>query len=123
SYNQLKDEVLAGAANKDYFRAEEALNRIEDKFGSDYHRAAISDYAKFLAHTSADREEVKSNNRCRLLISKGSVEPRCGHYNVAISRVVTDERGNCELIERKAKYENLAESTGALLRTNKITLT
>lgn len=121
TYNQLKEEILDGVAHKDYFRAEQALNRIEDKFGADYHRAALADYAKYLAAVSTG-EEI-SKHKCRLLITKGSIEPRCGHYNVAISRVVTDEKGNCELVDRKAKYENLAESTGALIRSNKITLT
>jgi len=122
TYNQLKEEMLAGVSNKDYIRAEQALNRIEDKFGSDYHRAAMADYAKYLALASAGKEE-KSQHKCRLLITKGSLEPRCGHYNVPLSRVATDEKGNCELLDRKAKYENLAESSGALIRTNKITLT
>jgi hypothetical protein len=123
SYNQLKEEMIAGAVRKDYVRAEAALNRIEDKFGSDYHRAALSDYARYLTLASADREEMPAQHKCRLMITKGSFEPRCGHYNVPMSRVATDERGNCELLDRKAKYENLAESSGALLRSNKITLT
>lgn len=122
TYNQLKEEIMTGVANKDYVRAEQALNRIEDQYGSDYHRAALSDYAKVLAASSI-RVEDKPQHKCRLLISKGSIGPRCGHYNVSIARVITNEKGDCELVERKAKYENLAESTGALLRTNKITLT
>lgn len=123
NFNQLKEEMLAGVSSKDYLRAESALNRIEDKFGPDYHRAAMTDYAKYLTLASADKEEVKPQHKCRLLLSKGSLEPRCGHYNVSISRVATDEKGNCELLDRKAKYENLNESSGALIRTNKITLT
>lgn len=122
-YNQLKEEMLTGVAHKDYVRAEAALNRIEDKFGSDYHRAAMADYARYLTVASADKEEVKPQHKCRLLISKGSLEPRCGHYNVALHRVATDAKGNCELLDRKAKYENMAESSGALIRSNKITLT
>lgn len=121
SLGQLKDEIMTGVANKDYLRAEQAINRIEDKFGQDYHRAAISDYAKFLAHSSVVEDKLK--NKCRLLISKGSIGPRCGHYNVAINRVMTNEKGDCELIERKAKYDNLAESAGTMIRTNKVTLT
>lgn len=121
TYGQLKEEIMDGAANKDYLRAEQALSRIEDKFGSSYHMAAMSDYAKYLSHTSTPEKNVQ--HKCKLLIVKGSVEPRCGHYNVTISRVITNNKGECELIERKAKYENLAESSGALLRTNKITLT
>lgn len=123
TFNQLKEEMIAGVANKDYVRAEQALSRIEDKFGSEYHRAAINDYAKYLTITSSDREEGKPQHKCRLLISKGSLEPRCGHYNVPINRVATDEKGNCELLDRKAKYENLKESSGTLIRSNKITLT
>ncbi len=122
TYGQLKEEILQCVAKKDYTRAEEALNRIEDKFGPDYHRSALLDYSKYLAYTSADHME-RPKHKCRLLITKGSIEPRCGHYNVSLSRVATNEKGDCELLERKAKYENLAESTGALLRTNKITLT
>lgn len=123
TFNQLKEEMLAGVSNKDYFRAEAALNRIEDKFGPEYHRQAMTDYAKYLTIASADKEEVKPQHKCRLLISKGSLEPRCGHYNVPLSRVATDEKGNCELLDRKAKYANQVESSGALIRTNKITLT
>lgn len=125
NYNQLKDEVLSGAANKDYVRAEQALNRIEDKFGSSYHSAALSDYAKYLTLSAADKTEIKvqSKNKCRLLITTGSIEPRCGHYNVSINRVSTNERGDCELLDRRAKYDNLKESNGTLIRSNKITLT
>lgn len=123
TYNQLKEEVLAGVVRKDYVRAEQALNRIEDTFGSEYHRAAIADYAKYLTLASSNREEEKSQHKCRLLITKGSLEPRCGHYNVPISRVATNIKGDCELLDRKEKYKNLAESSGALIRTNKVTLT
>lgn len=122
TYNQLKEEMLTAVAHKDYVRAEQALNRIEDKFGSDHHRSAMADYAKYLAIASTEKEE-KPEHKCRLLISKGSLEPRCGHYNVPLSRVATDERGNCELLERKAKYENMTENSGTLIRTSKITLT
>lgn len=122
SFNQLKEEIMTGVAHKDYVRAEQALNRIEDKFGSEYHRAALSDYAKYLTMASSEKEE-KPEHKCRLLITKGSLEPRCGHYNVSLSRVATNEKGDCELLDRKAKYENLAESSGALIRSNKITLT
>lgn len=123
TYSQLKEEILAGVARKDYVRAEQALNRIEDKFGPEYHRAAMADYAKYLTLTSSSKEEIKPQHKCRLLITKGSLEPRCGHYNVPINRVATNEKGDCELLDRKAKYENLAESSGALIRTNKVTLT
>ena len=122
SYNQLKDEMITGIANNDYARAEQALSRIEDKFGSEHHIAALSDYARYLKHASTIKEEAPKH-KCRLLITKGSVEPRCGHYNVGVNRVITDERGNCELIERKVKYDNQLQSSGALIRTNKITLT
>lgn len=123
SFNQLKEEMLDGVAKKDYHRAEAALNRIEDKFGPEYHRVAMTDYAKYLTIASADKEEIKPQHKCRLLLTKGSLEPRCGHYNVPLHRVATDERGNCELLERKAKRENQTESSGALIRSNKITLT
>ncbi len=122
TFNQLKEEMLNGVSKKDYVRAEQALNRIEDKFGSELHLAALSDYAKYLSYASVDKEEVPQA-KCKLLLTKGSIEPRCGHYNVPISRVATNTRGDCELIERKAKYDNLAESTGTLMRSNKITLT
>lgn len=117
-YNQLKDEVIAGVAEKDYLRCETALNLIEDKFGTDQHKAAIADYAKFLKHASAPQKQHK----CSMLITKGSIEPRCGHYNVPISRVIGDEDGNCVVADREAKYANLA-SSGAGMRTNKIILT
>ena len=123
TYGQLKEEILAGVAHKDYVRAEQALNRIEDKFGSEYHRAALSDYAKYLTLASSDKKETQPQHKCRLLLTKGSLEPRCGHYNVPLSRVATNERGDCELLDRKAKYENLTESSGTLIRTSKITLT
>lgn len=122
SFHQLKEEMINGIVNSDYARAEQALSRIEDKFGSDYHMAALSDYARYLKQASTIREEAPKH-KCRLLITKGSVEPRCGHYNVGVARVITDERGNCELIERKVKYDNQLQSSGALIRTNKITLT
>jgi len=122
SYNQLKEEVLTGAATKDYVRAEQAINRIEDKFGLEHHRMVMSDYAKYLARTSSD-EVIPPAHKCRLLITKGSVEPRCGHYNVSLARVSTNENGDCELLDRKAKYDNLAESNGVMLRSNKIVLT
>ena len=122
TYAQLRDEILQGAANHDYTRAEQALNRISDKFGAQQHLSALSDYAKYLASTSVNADEAPAH-KCRLLITKGSIEPRCGHYNVPISKVLTDEAGNCELMERKAKYENMNEDGGTLIRTNKITLT
>lgn len=121
TYNQLKEEMLMGVATKDYMRCEQALNRIQDKFGSDYHLAALNDYSKYLSYASTNAE--KPQTKCRLLIRSGSVEPRCGHFNVPISKVFNNERGDCELIERSAKYKNLQESTGALIRSNKITLT
>jgi hypothetical protein len=121
NYGQLKGEILQAVAKKDYARAEQALSRIEDKFGSEQHKSALTDYSKYLAYSSADHEAPE--HKCRLLITKGSVEPRCGHYNVPLHRVATDIKGNCELLDRKAKYDNLAESTGVLIQSNKITLT
>lgn len=121
TYNQLKEEIVYGVANKDYIRAEQALNRIEDKFGYEQHRATMADYANMLTHTSKITDTPK--NKCRLILTRGSIEPRCGHYNVPMNRVITDEKGNCELIERKAKYDNLHESTGTMIRANKIILT
>jgi hypothetical protein len=120
TYTQLKDEVLTGVAHKDYLRAESALNRIEDKY-PEQHLTALTDYAKYLSYTT--HLEEKPQYKCKLLVTKGGVEPRCGHYNVVLSKVATDASGNCELLERKAKYDNLAESTGTLIRSNKVVLT
>lgn len=123
TYGQLKDEVINGVVSKDYTRAEQAINRINDQFGQEYYQSALADYAKYLAVASSAQEKTTQQHKCRLLITSGSLEPRCGHYNVAVHRVITDEKGNCELIDRKSKYDNLAESTGAMMRTNKIILT
>lgn len=122
TYNQLKDEILSGVATKNYTRAEEALNRIEDKFGPEQHRVALAEYAKMLSVSSAIHTH-EPKHQCRLLITKGSMEPRCGHFHVPVSKVVTDKSGNCELIERKAKYDNMDDATGTVIRTGQIKLT
>lgn len=119
TYNQLKDEVIAGVAVKNFVRCEAALNLIEDKFGPDFHKSAMSDYAKYLQHMS---NGSVVEHKCNKLITKGSVEPRCGHFNVPISRVAYDTSGRCILKDRQVKYDNLVES-GASMRTNKIILT
>lgn len=118
--HQLKDELLSGVASKDYVRCETALNIIEDKFGADAHKIAMNDYTSMLKTATSMASAPK--HKCALLLTRGSMEPRCGHYNVAISRVSYDEDGNCVLAERQAKYDNLM-SSGASMSTNKIKLT
>ncbi len=118
---ELKDEILKAASANDYVSCEAALSEIEEKFSEEDFKNAVADYHYILMHkTHSEHSEMQKCSRM-IPAGKGSIYPRCGHYLVAMNKVVVDENGNCHLkssIEREKL--NPAEDGGAAISTSKI---
>jgi len=121
---ELKDEILKAASENDYVTCETILSEIKERFDEDNFKNAIADYHFVL--TQKSKLNKQSQHKCSKVIhaGHGSIEERCGHFLVPMSKVVTDEQGNCRLktaIERERL--NPLEKTGAEISTSKINLT
>jgi len=121
---ELKDEILKAASENDYVTCETVLSEIKERFNEDDFKNAIADYHFIL--TQKTKLHKQSQHKCSKTIhaGHGSIEDRCGHFLVPMSKVVTDEQGNCRLktaIERERL--NPVEETGAAISTSKINLT
>ena len=121
---ELKDEMLKAVGDSDYVTCETVLAEIRDRFNDDDYKNAIADYHFIL--TQKAKLHKQSQYKCSKVIhaGHGSIEDRCGHYLVPLSKVVTDEQGNCRLktaIERERL--NPIDESGAAISTSKINLT
>jgi len=48
TYSELRKELLTSTMKRDFTRATEVLALVDDKFGSEHHKACLSDYAEWL---------------------------------------------------------------------------
>jgi len=120
---ELKDEIVKAASENDYVTCETILDEIKERFQEEDFKNAISDYHFVL--TQKAKLNKQPQYKCnRLLKSNCSIEDRCGHYLCGISKVITDENGNCRLktsVERERL--NPIEEGGACISSSKINLT
>lgn len=117
---ELRDEVVKAAMQKDYVSAEMILGTIQERFDEEAYKNAIADYHYILMH---DNRVAGIEHSCSKPIKagQGSIEARCGHFGVPMSKVVIGDDGQCRLrshIERE-KLNPLSEG-GAAISSNKM---
>jgi hypothetical protein len=118
---ELRDEIIRSASDNDYVACEMILGTIKDRFDEVNYKNAVADYHYLLMLKSqAETQEVR---RCSKEIEagKGSIEVRCGHFGIPMSKVVVGEDGNCQLrssIERERL--NPVKESGAAITTSKL---
>lgn len=117
---ELRDEIIKSAADNDYVGCEMILGTIQDRFNEEDYKNAVADYHYLLMlKTQAGQEERKCSREIQA--GKGSIEARCGHFGVPMSKVVVGEDGSCQLrtsVEREKL--NPVKETGAAISTSKL---
>ncbi len=117
---ELKDEIIKSASENDYPACEMILGTIQERFEESDYKNCIADYHYLLM---LKNRQAASQKRCsrEIAAGKGSIECRCGHLGVPMSKVVVGEDGLCRLkttIERE-RLNPISES-GAAISSSKI---
>jgi len=125
SYHQLMDRVLDGVAKQDYKLAEDALQTINHRFGSDQYVAAFDKYSemiKYSSDSSKRKELIKAAfDRGDLIKVPTSVELYSPHLALPVSKISFDEKGRVIPKGRRLRADNQIESNS--INTSRILLT
>jgi hypothetical protein len=116
---ELRDEIIKAASNNDYVSCEMILGTIQERFEEEDYRNTVADYHYLLMLKNSDAEAPKCSKE--IAAGKGSIETRCGHYGVPMSKVVVGADGHCKLrssVEREKL--NPVEESGAAISTSKL---
>jgi hypothetical protein len=116
---ELRDEIVKAAGNSDYVSCEMILGTIQERFNEEDYRNTVADYHYLLMLKNNDVEPHRCSKE--IAAGKGSIEARCGHYGVPMSKVVVGSDGNCKLrssVEREKL--NPVEESGAAISTSKL---
>ena len=125
SYHQLMDRVLDGVAKKDYKLAEDALQTINHRFGSEQFVVAFDKYSEMIKHTSdgSKRKQLikAAFERGDLIKISTSVELYSPKLGLAVSKISFDEKGR--LIPKGRRLRSKNQMEGAAINTSRILLT
>jgi hypothetical protein len=125
SYQQLMDKMIDGVATKDYKIAEDVLDVIGKRFGSDKFAVAFEQFTQLLKHssdTSIRKQMIKeAYDRGDLIKVPTSVELYCPKLGLPVSKVTFDEKGRVIPAARRNKAENHVQD--AMMSTNRIIFT
>jgi len=97
------------------------LGTIQKRFGDEHYKNAIADYHYILSNLKAENKEYVKTCSRQIAAGKGSIEARCSHLGVPLSKVIVGEDGICKLkstVERERL--NPLDETGASISTNKL---
>jgi hypothetical protein len=117
---ELRDEIIKAASDSDYVACEMILGTIQERFAEEDYKNAVADY-HYLLMLKNNREENAPKCSKEIPAGKGSIEARCGHFGVPMSKVVVGEDGHCKLrssVEREKL--NPVEESGAAISTSKL---
>lgn len=125
SYQQLMDQMIDGISHQDYKLAEDVLQTINQRFGSDKYLVAFDQYSQLLKHSSNGsrrKELIKAAfERGDLIKVPTSVDLYCPKLGLPISKVSFDEKGRVIPMSRSTKSENQIQDT--VISTTKIVFT
>lgn len=116
---ELRDEIVKAAYDSDYVSCEMILGTIQDRFTEEDYINSVADYHNLLMLRNSDLSTGKCSKQ--IAAGKGSIESRCGHFGVPMSKVVIGEDGHCRLkssIERERL--NPVDESGAAISTSKL---
>jgi len=100
------------------------LRQVQARFTEEDYKNAVADFHFMLMHKSQiDKQGTVAIHTCNKQIAagKGSIYARCGHFGVAMHKVVSDEQGNCRMktaVEREKM--NPIEEGGASISSAKV---
>lgn len=119
---ELKDEIIKSASENDYSTCEMILGTVQERFDESAYKNCVADYHYLLM---LKNRQAVSQRKCTREIpaGKGSIECRCGHLGVPMSRVVIGEDGLCRLktaVERERL--NPVSESGAAISSSKIVI-
>jgi len=116
---ELRDEIIKAASSNDYVECEMILGTIQDRFNEEDYRNAVADYHYLLM--LKNQEKVAHYCSKEIPAGKGSIEARCGHFGVPMSKVTTDKDGNC-ILKSSVEREKLnpVKESGAAISTSKL---
>lgn len=118
---ELRDQIVKAASEKDYVSAEMILGTIQERFEEEDYKNAIADYHYILMYNR--RQDETEGRHCALEIAagKGSIETRCGHYMVPMSKVTVGDDGRCRLKSHIEKERlNPLDEGSAAISTSKL---
>ena len=116
---ELRDEIIKAASDNDYVSCEMILGTIKDRFNDEDYKNAVADYHYLLMLANRDTDQRMCPNP--IPAGHGSIEPRCSHLGVPMSKVIVGEDGHCRLkstIERERL--NPVKESGASISTSKL---
>lgn len=121
---ELREEIIRAAGAGNYNACEMILGTIAEKFDESAYKNVVADYhhALTLKQSHLNKEE----RTCSKVIEagKGSIEPRCGHFGLPMSKVVVSDDGHCRLKSAEERDRlNPANEGGASISTSKLILT
>lgn len=124
SYQQLMDQMIEGIASQDYKLAEDALQTINHRFGSDKYLVAFDQYSQLLKYASDGtrrKELIKAAyERGDLIKVPTSVDLYCPKLGLPVSKVSFDEKGRVIPLSKAAKSQVQSDT---LISTSRILLT
>jgi hypothetical protein len=122
---ELRDEILEFAGAGDYVACEMILGTVQERFDEENYKNAVADYhhALTLKNKNDAAGMVKKCSK-EIPAGQGSVEPRCGHFLLPMSKVIIDKHGMCRLISSIEREQlNPVKESSAGISTSKIILT
>ncbi len=125
SYHQLMDQMIDGVSRQDYKLAEDVLQTIEKRFGSEVFMTAFDQFQQLLKHSSDDGSSRQAfikaaYERGDLIKVPTSVDLYCPKLGLPVSKVTFDEKGRVIPKGRRTKFDQIQDS---MISTNRILFT
>lgn len=124
SYQELMDQMIHGVENQDYKLAEDVLQTVEERFGSNQFLTAFDQFSQLLKHASdgSSRKDMikKAFERGELIRVPTSVDLYCPKLGLPVSKITFDYDGKI-IPKTRAKTQN--QETGTMISTSQIKLT
>ena len=118
---ELRDEIVKAASSNDYVSCEMILGTIQERFNEEDYKNTVADYQYLLILKNSGRNVEVPECSKAIAAGKGSIEVRCGHYGVPMSKVIIGTDGHCKLRSTVEKEKlNPIEESGAAISTSKL---
>jgi hypothetical protein len=112
--SELVEIVRVAASEKNYAKAEDALNVLASGGDAKAYKVAMQAYADGL-----NGKEVVATNTCKMVVKNAtSQHPICGHTGLPLHKVYQDKNGDCHPNYRKAMEDS--QDGAAYLMNSKI---
>ena len=118
---ELRDEITKAASVGDYNTSEAILGTIQARYSEEDYNNAVADYQYILANMQRKTANVKYTCSHPIEAGKGSLEKRCSHLLVPLSKIIVGEDGICRLKSHIEKERlNPLNEGGAAISSSKL---